>query len=170
MIGVAAFGAGELIFNNTKKGLKVENKNLHDILNDAKNKNIQIEKMISKIEDPELVKNIKEIQVSVANIISTVEKKPEKYKNMSNFFDYYLPVTINILNKYDEIENQRLTTEESKKFMNSTQNMMKKINNAFKNQLSNLYQSDMIDTDAEMKVFESMLKSDGYDDNNDFKI
>lgn len=170
LIGATAFGAGELIFHNTKKGLKEENQNLNDILNEAKNKNIQIEKMISKIEDSELVKDIREINVSVENIVSTVEKKPEKYKNMSNFFDYYLPVTIKILNRYDEIENQKLTTEESQKFMTSTKNMINKINKAFKKQLSNLYQSDMIDTDAEMKVFEAMLKSDGYDDSNDFKV
>ena len=69
---------------------------------------------------------------------------------------------MNILNKYDEIENQRLTSEESKKFMESAKGMIQKINKAFKKQLSNLYQSDMIDTDAEMKVFDSMLKSDGY--------
>ena len=54
--------------------------------------------------------------------------------------------------------------------MKSTKNMLKKINEAFKKQLSNLYQSDMIDTDAEMKVFEHMLKSDGYDIDNDFDI
>ena len=47
--------------------------------------------------------------------------------------------------------------------------MMEKINTAFKNQLSNLYQSDIVDTDAEMKVFDSMLKADGYDTSNDFK-
>ena len=27
----------------------------------------------------------------------------------------------------------------------------------------------MVDTDAEMKVFETMLKADGYDSTNDFK-
>ena len=107
----------------------------------------------------------------MAKIIETVEKKPDSYKKMNNFFNYYLPVTINILTKYDEIENQKLNTEDSKKFMESTQKMVKKINEAFKKQLSNLYQSDMIDTDAEMKVFDTMLKSDGYDvDDNDFKI
>lgn len=127
--------------------------------------------MVSQVEDPELSNNISEIHTTVSKIIETVEKKPDKYKKMNNFFCYYLPVTINILTKYDEIENQKLNTEDSKKFMESTQKMVKKINEAFKKQLSNLYQSDMIDTDAEMKVFDTMLKSDGYDvDDNDFKI
>ncbi len=141
------------------------------MLSNAKETNTKIQKMISQVENAELSKNIGEIHNTVSKIISTVEKKPESYKKLNNFFGYYLPVTINILNKYDEIENQGLNTSESQQFMQSTQSMMKKINEAFKKQLSTLYQSDMIDADAEMKVFESMLQSDGYDVNdNDFKI
>lgn len=126
--------------------------------------------MESQIEDKELIKDIESINDTVSKIINTIEKKPEMYKKMDNFFDYYLPVTSKILKRYDEIENQKLSTSDSEKFMNSTKNMLKKINEAFKKQLSNLYQSDMIDTDAEMKVFETMLKSDGYDIDNDFDI
>ena len=86
--------------------------------------------MVSQVENPELSNNISEIHTTVSKIIETVEKKPDKYKKMNNFFGYYLPVTINILTKYDEIENQKLNTEDSKKFMESTQKMVKKINEA----------------------------------------
>ena len=169
-IGVTAFGASELLFHKSQKELKGEEKNLYEKLTEAKDTNSQIEKMIPKIESNELVNNIKQINDTVTKIINTVEKKPEKYKVMSNFFNYYLPVTLNILKRYDEIENQKLTTQESQKFMKSAEEMIKNINEAFKKQLSNLYQSDMIDTDAEMKVFYSMLKSDGYDGQADFNI
>ena len=126
--------------------------------------------MIDKVEDEKLKNNIREINDTVSKIINTIEKKPEKYKSMNNFFSYYLPVTLNILIRYDEIENQKLSSGDSKKFMLQTENMIEKINIAFKNQLSNLYQSSIVDTDAEMKVFESMLKADGYDTTNDFKL
>lgn len=169
-IGASAFGAGELILSKTEK-TKQEKLNIYEALNEAKNTNTKIQKMVFQVEDSELAKNISEIHTTVSKIIETVEKKPDSYKKMNNFFNYYLPVTINILTKYDEIENQKLNTEDSRKFMESTQKMIKKINEAFKKQLSNLYQSDMIDTDAEMKVFDTMLKADGYDvDDNDFKI
>ena len=141
---------------------------MNEVLKDAKNKNIQIKEMISKVESESLQKNIKEINESVTKIINTIEKDQSKYKKMNNFFDYYLPVTLSILKKYDEIENQELSTKDGQKFMKQTEDMIEKINNAFKNQLSNLYQSDMVDTDAEMKVFESMLRADGYDTSNDF--
>lgn len=132
--------------------------------------NNKIEKIKPKIEDASIVATINEISETVKKIIDTIENKPEKLKKTDNFFNYYLPVTVNILNKYDEIENQKLTTDESMKFMESSKDMIMKINDAFKKQLSSLYQSDMIDTDAEMKVFESMLKSDGYNLDDDFKI
>lgn len=168
-IGACAFGASELVFRTAKKEIK-EGNNLYDKLTEAKNINNQIEKMVSKIESRDMANNIKQINETVTKIISTIEKKPEKYRVMSNFFNYYLPATMNILTKYDEIENQRLTTTDSQKFMKSAENMIKNINEAFKKQLSNLYQSDMIDTDAEMKVFNSMLKSDGFDTEIDFDV
>lgn len=117
-----------------------------------------------------MVKQIKEITSSVTKIIATIEKEPKKYKKMNNFFEYYLPTTLNIIKKYDEIENQSLTSDEGKDFMLSTEKMIEKVNNSFKSQLSKLYQSDMIDTDAEMKVFNNMLNADGYSNENDLNI
>ena len=149
--------------------MKEANKSLYEILAEAKEKNKEILAMAPKVENTEVQKNIKEINQTIGKMISTVEKKPEKSKMMGNFFDYYLPVTLNILKRYDEIENQNLSSEEGKQFMKQTEDMIIKINSAFKGQLSNLYQSDIVDTDAEMKVFESMLKADGYDTTSDFK-
>ena len=150
--------------------MQEENENLYNILSEAKEQNTKILKMENQVENAELKRNIREINDSINKIINTIEKKPAKYDKMHNFFNYYLPVTLSILNRYDEIENQRLVTEDGKKFMKQSEEMIAKINSAFKNQLSNLYQSDMVDTDAEMKVFETMLKADGYDMNDDFKI
>ena len=144
--------------------LKANNESLYDMLMEAKEKNKLILEMAPKVENQELRNNIKEISQTVNKIISTIEKKPEKQKAMGNFFDYYLPTTLKILKKYDDIENQNLSSEDSRKFMKKTEDMLDKINIAFKNQLSNLYQSDIVDTDAEIKVLDTMLKADGYDE------
>lgn len=158
-----------ILHEKKKNTLQEKDPSLYEILIKSKEKNKQILEMKSKVESETLQKNIKEIYDTSEKIINTVEKEPKKYKKMSNFFGYYLPVTLNILKKYDEIENQNLTTKEGKQFLAQTEKMIAKINNAFKNQLSNLYQTDMIDTDAEIKVFDSMLKADGYDTSNDFQ-
>ena len=131
---------------------------------------IKLRDISTRLESTELVKNTKAICNTSDKIINTVIEKPEKIKKIRNFLNYYLPVTIKILERYDEIENQKLNTTETKKFMNSVEDMISKIKQAFEEQLSNIYQTEMIDTDAELKVFESMLKSDGFIDNIDFDI
>ena len=100
---------------------KIEEKSMSEVLKDAKNKNIQIKEMIQKVESVSLQNNIKEINESVTKIINTLEKNKSKFRKMNNFFDYYLPVTLSILKKYDEIENQRLNSDEGKKFMKQTE-------------------------------------------------
>ena len=126
--------------------------------------------MRNKIDDTELTKNIVEIHETANKIIDTISKNPDKLDKADNFFSYYLPVTLKILKRYDDIENQGLDSKESKKVMKSTKDIIEKINKSFKVQLSNLYQSDIIDTDAEIKVFETMLNSDGFSNLDDFDI
>ena len=118
-------------------------------------------KVFAEVGVVDYINNLKFENQELKDLLIEKDNQIEEIKQQKT--DY---TKVNIL----EIENQRLTTEESKKFMDSTKKMVTKINDAFKKQLSNLYQSDMIDTDAEMKVFESMLQSDGFDQDNDFKI
>ncbi|MBR1817973.1 MAG: 5-bromo-4-chloroindolyl phosphate hydrolysis family protein, partial [Bacilli bacterium] len=130
-------------------------------LEKAKKQNKQIEAVIPKIEDSKTKEHVRSITVTITKIIDTVFKNPKKIKKIRNFFDYYLPVLLNIILRYDEIENQKLTTKEGKEFMASAEKMIAEADEAFKSLLSNMYQSDMIDIGAEMKVFNSMLASDG---------
>lgn len=172
-IGVAAYGAGVLIFkgkNENKLDISTDKQNLYDILKEAKDRTAQIYQITKQLEDKKLVENVSEICNTSNKIIDTLSKKPEKLGQANNFLKYYLPVTIKILNRYDEIENQKLNTTESDKFMKSVQEMTEKIKDAFHEQLNNMYQTEMIDTDAEIKVFESMLKSDGFIDEIDFDV
>ena len=51
--------------------------------------------------------------------------------------------------------------KEGKEFLNKANKMIDETNKAFKMILSSLYQKDIMDADAEMKVYEMMLKADG---------
>ncbi len=171
-IGALAFGAGSLVFSNNSNSNEVLNKekNFYELLNDAKKQNAEIYSMINKVEDIKLKQNITEVYDYAKKIIDTITKEPNKLNQTQSFFNYYLPVTVRILKKYDLIENQSLENEDMRKFMDSTEKMIVKIKESFKVQLANLYQADILDTDAEMKVFESLLKAEGFSDINDFNI
>lgn len=165
LIGTSAFVAGELVLTKNKKTLKEENFNLYRVLENAKKQNKRIIEAKSYIDNDEIKAYLTSINDSTSKIIKTIEKKPKKIKNIDNFFDYYLPITVKIINRYDEIENNNLSSKDSKKFMTSTINMLASIDKAFRNILNNLYQKEIIDMDAEMKVFSSMLKADGFNEN-----
>ena len=165
LIGTSAFVAGELVLTKNKKTLKEENFNLYKVLENAKKQNKRIIEAKSYIDNDEIKTYLTSINDSTSKIIKTIEKKPKKIKNIDNFFDYYLPITVKIINRYDEIENNNFSSKDSKKFMTSTINMLASIDKAFRNILNNLYQKEIIDMDAEMKVFSSMLKADGFNEN-----
>ena len=85
--------------------------------------------------------------------------------------DYYLPFTLNILTQYNTIEDQKLTSRESKEFMLKVETMLDRVKEACESQLNNMYETDLVSTNADIKVFETMLKTDGLvDDNMNIKI
>lgn len=170
LIGTAAFGASELLFSNTGKKIiqSIKDKPIKEILGDAKIQNEYLFSTIDKIEDENTQKNLSEIYKTVNSIIETVNKYPNKIKSVYNFFDYYLPVLVKIVSRYDNIEDQKLSSKEGKAFIKSVGKMVEEANISFKKVLANLYQEDIVDADAEMKVFNTMLKNDGL--NNDLEV
>lgn len=163
IIGGVAFGASELLLSglDNKESLKDIDKDLYTKVNIAKNQNKEIYKLISKVETVETRKNLSEIHETVNKIIETTINNPKKGKKLNNFFDYYLPVLIKIVDKYDEVENKRLVSSEGREFMQKADKMISDTNKAFELILSSLYQKDIMDADADMKVYDMMLKADG---------
>ena len=163
VIGCAAFGASELMLSGikTKEILKDTNRSLYDKIKTARKQNKDIISMIPKIENSDTRSSLKEISNTVDKILEVVENNPKKGDKIDNFFDYYLPVLLKIVNKYDEIENKNLISKEGKSFMKKADKMIEETKNAFDTILSSLYEKDLIDADAEMKVYDLMLKADG---------
>lgn len=162
VIGACAFAAGELVFRtDVVQSLKESNNSLYQTLENAKKQNKHILQMIPLIDNIDVTKNLNEIHDSVNKIIKTIEKDPSKEKLIKNFFDYYLPVTVKLVDRFDEIENQKINSKESRTFNDSTVKMIEEINGVFKVFINNLYKDDMLDTNVEIKVLNSMLKADG---------
>jgi len=163
VIGGVAFGASELVLSSfkEKETLKDIDKDLYVKINNAKNQNKEILKLIPKVESKDTRENLNEIYKTVNKIIETTINNPQKGKKINNFFDYYLPVLIKIVNKYDEVENQKLVSTDGINFMKKADKMIENTNRAFEIILSSLYQNDIMDIDADMKVYDMMLKADG---------
>ena len=126
LIGAAAYGASESIFSQTKKKTYGAKKmSVKEIIAEAQRQNRFLVSTINNIESPDSQQNLREITETVNKIIETTETSPSKLKNIDNFFDYYLPVLYKIVARYDEIENQKLSSKEGKAFIKSANNMLK---------------------------------------------
>ena len=117
-IGTGAYVASELLLSGKKKE-EIDNKklSLNKKIENAKKSNKHINEMIKEIEDADVANCIKEINVTTSKIIRTIEKNNINNKTSNKFLDYYLPVCVNIIDRYDEIENQKLTSKDSKKLV-----------------------------------------------------
>ncbi len=143
---------------------KVDNKNIDYVLKDARLKSKFISSKVKKIDDEDLQRYLDEISTTTNKIIDTVENDKKKIKSTEKFFTYYLPITIGIINKYDEIEDQNLSSKEVNEFYGKAKESLKEINSSFKKILNNLYKSEIENVEADMKVLNNILKSDGFND------
>ena len=161
---VAALGASSLIFKSDYDldDLGIDNaKEYLELLQESEKNVTKLKQMKDKIQNTDIRGKIININKTTDKIIKVLHKKPDKISSASKFLNYYLPVTIKILERYDEIEEQKLNRSSSRDFENKVNQMISNIEIAFDNQLNNLYNEEFIDTNAEIKVFEAMLKSDG---------
>ena len=161
-VGTTAYVASELLLSGKKEEINSININLSQRIAKARKDIKHINEMIKEIDDKEIKKYLDDISSSSTKIINTIEKNKIDNKTSNKFLDYYLPVCVNILDRYDEIENQNLTSKDSKKFMKDSNELIKETSLAFKKILNSLYQNDIENNEAEMKVYNQMLKSDGY--------
>ena len=163
-VGAIAFGASELIISSNKKIQEKLEPTFKERISLARKQIAYLKGMINKIDDDDVSKDLEDITKTSDKIINRIEENELQNKTAIKFLDYYLPVCVKIVGRYDEIEDQSLTSRDSKEFMKNTSELLKATNKAFRKILNSLYQSEIIDADAEMKVFNTMLTADGFDE------
>lgn len=164
IIAVLAYIASILVFRKkTDIDLKngVNTNNLQELTDYGVEYINKIHQIGKRVENKELVKNIEEICDTFRKIIARVNENPKQLKYIKKFIGYYFPLTVKILTQYDKVEDEGLNSQESKAFMIRVEKLVSKINIACKEQLNNMYEGDFVDVNADIKVFESMLKTDG---------
>lgn len=168
-ISLGSYYALTLIFNRNEvlqEKIDLERLEYEQLTAQATNTIKEIRGLEGKIENPGIQSNILQICETSDKILLSLKEKPKKMKQVRKFVDYYLPFTLKILDQYDRVENQSLTSKESMDFMERVETMLGRVKLACEAQLNNMYDLDIIDTNADIKVFETMLKTDGLVDNN----
>lgn len=168
VFAVVGYFACTLIFKESTKAQEIikfdtaEELTEYTAINSKAKSYIEKIGMINKqIDNDLIVAQVKCICDTSNKMLKSLKENPKKIKQVTKFVDYYLPFTLNILTQYNTIEDQRLTSSESREFMSKVEKMVIRVNEACEKQLNNLYEADLVNTRADIKVFETMLKADG---------
>lgn len=106
-----------------------------------------------------------EICAAADRILKTLKEQPENIANVRKFFSYYLPTLSKILRKFRQLEEGNVLTAETQ---TTAINCLENIKVAMDQQYRNLFEDDIIDITAEMKVMNRILQGDGLLGDEDF--
>ena len=107
----------------------------------------------------EIENTLKKIQVQLND--DALSSKAKKTEQLTQFFDYYMPTTIKILNSYKKIESQHLTGDNATETKKRVEESMPFIRKAFEKELDNMFSDTMIDITTDIDVLEAVLSKEG---------
>ena len=113
-----------------------------------------------RIADPVLTQKIDHLETVAGRIFREIELHPKKRQQATTFFNYYLPTTLKILNTYARFDGAGIEGENLKRAKQKIEQTMDALVAGFDKQLDDLYRSEAMDIDSEIRVMESLLKRD----------
>ena len=127
-----------------------------------------IRRLNDEIPDERMSAQIDLIERLTAQIFDCVRQHPEKLSQIRQFLNYYLPTTIKLMEQYVTLQNQSVKTENITEGMQKIEDLLDKVIVAFQRQLDALFESDVVDITADIRVMEQMMASEGLTNKKDF--
>ena len=141
---------------------------LQSVIYQGKRAIADIRRLNDEIPDERISAQIDLIERLTAQIFDCVRKNPKKLSQIRQFLNYYLPTTIKLMEQYVTLQNQSLKTENITEGMQKIEDLLDKVIIAFQRQLDALFEADVVDITADIRVMEQMMASEGLTNNKDF--
>lgn len=113
-----------------------------------------------RIADPILSEKIDHLELVAGKIFREVEAHPEKQQQAATFLNYYLPTTLKLLDSYARFEEAGIEGENLTGAQERIEETMDALIKGFDKQLDDLYRSEAMDIDSDIRVMEQMLRRD----------
>lgn len=141
---------------------------LQSVIYQGKRAIADIRRLNDEIPDERISAQIDLIERLTAQIFDCVRKNPKKLSQIRQFLNYYLPTTIKLMEQYVTLQNQSLKTENITEGMQKIEDLLDKVIIAFQRQLDALFEADVVDITADIRVMEQMMVSEGLTNKKDF--
>ena len=108
------------------------------------------------ISDPALKAKIEQLIDVARQIYAFVKKSPEKLRQIRQFSNYYLPMTVKLLRNYLELQSEAIKGENILEAMQKIKDSMTNIETTFRNQLNDLFEDKALDISVDIEVLQAM--------------
>ena len=130
----------------------------------------QIRELNDRIADEALSAKIDRIEQVSGRIFKAIEDTPAKKNAAGTFLNYYLPTTLKLLENYAAFEEAGVSGENLSQAKSRIEATMDSIVAGFEHQLDELYRTDAMDIDSDIRVMETMLRRDTSSAADDFGL
>ncbi len=121
-----------------------------------------IRKAADQITDIPTQHNAQQLAKTGEHIYQYLHDQPEKIPTARRFLTYYLDTVGRILEQYIKYQQSGLHTSEVRAFQNKVRAVLPKLKAGFDEQLTQLMASERFDVEADMKVVEGLLDTEGF--------
>ena len=101
------------------------------------------------------------MEMIVARIFRRAEEHPEIIPDLKKLMDYYLPMTVKLLNAYAEMDAQPVQGENILASKREIEGTLDTLNQAFEKLLDNLFMDTAMDVSSDITVLNTMLAQEG---------
>ena len=120
----------------------------------------QIRELNDRIADEAISAKLDRMEQVSSRIFKLIEEDEAKRDAAGTFLNYYLPTTLKLLENYASFEEAGVSGENLSQAKAKIEKTMDSIVAGFEHQLDELYRTDAMDIDSDIRVMETMLRRD----------
>ena len=120
----------------------------------------QIRELNDRIADEAISAKLDRMEQVAGRIFRLIEEDEDKRAAAGTFLSYYLPTTLKLLENYAAFEEAGVSGENLSQAKAKIEKTMDSIVAGFEHQLDELYRTDAMDIDSDIRVMETMLRRD----------
>ena len=142
---------------------------------DAKKGNAQAQEVLDKgnafirqlracndaIPGREISEKISRMETLVRKIFHRVETHPEVVPELKKLMDYYLPMTVKLLNAYADMDAQPIQGENIRSSKQEIEATLDTLNTAFEKLLDSIFKTTAMDVSSDITVLQTLLAQEG---------
>lgn len=109
----------------------------------------------------EISVKISRMELIVEKIFERAQKHPEIISDLKKMMDYYLPMTVKLLDAYEEMDTQPVQGENIQSSKREIEDTLDTLNQAFEKLLDSVFQDTAWDVSTDISVLHTLLAQEG---------